>query len=137
MEIPADFGYILFVIAGVVLLNAWQMLRIGRLRKKLGVEYPIMVSDKFPVFNCYQRCHQNTLENMPFFLATLVGGGLVYPFWSTMCGVVWIVGRIIYTLGYSTGKPKYRFPGFILSSIIAQLCLLGLTITSGVKILGY
>jgi len=30
------------------------------MRKKTGIKYPTMYSEKDNLFNCYQRAHQNT-----------------------------------------------------------------------------
>jgi glutathione S-transferase len=55
--------------------------------------------------------------------------GLAYPLTAAIVNAVWVVGRIMYTLGYSTGDPKKRIPGAgasglaYLGTIIATLVL--------------
>ncbi len=34
------------------------------MRKRLSIFLPTMYSEKHPEFNCYQRAHQNTLEQV-------------------------------------------------------------------------
>ena len=44
-----------------------------------------MYDDKNPggLFNCYQRAHQNTLENIPPFLVMLLLGGVFCAKWAS------------------------------------------------------
>ncbi|GBO10411.1 hypothetical protein AVEN_238835-1, partial [Araneus ventricosus] len=65
--------------------------------------YPTMYSDSNIVFNCIQRAHGNFLENYPQFLFLLLVGGLSHPKLSTVGGILYLLGRIVYALGYSTG----------------------------------
>ena len=58
-----------------------------------------MYSDRHPDFNCYQRAHQNTLENFPFMLITLMAGGVRHPVVAAAAGMAWIVARVFYSLG--------------------------------------
>lgn len=46
------------------------------------------------------------MENLPQILFCLMLGGLKYPTLTAGLGATWLVGRVIYTLGYATGDPK-------------------------------
>lgn len=65
------------------------------------------------IFNCTQRGHQNTVENYPAFLVLLLLSAVEFPLYSAICGSLWIVGRVLYMNGYSTGDPKKRYRGAI------------------------
>ena len=95
-----------------------------------------MYSDQHPIFNCYQRGHQNLLETLPLYLAFLLTGGLRHPLVSAMTGAVFIISRIIYSLGYYTGDPKSRVPGAMISSV-AMLILLGCSISTAAGLLDW
>lgn len=62
-------------------------------------------------FNCVQRAHQNSLENLPSFYALLTLAGLRHPVTAAVCGAVVLVGRIVYFNAYSTGQPDKRMWG--------------------------
>merc|ERR1711976_665487 len=76
ITLAPEHGYVLLAASGSFVVNFWQSMKIGGKRRELKIEYPAQWSDQHPIFNCYQRAHQNTLENVPFFLAMLMGGGI-------------------------------------------------------------
>ncbi|MGN6309215.1 MAG: MAPEG family protein [Xanthobacteraceae bacterium] len=71
------------------------------------------------------RAHVNTLEWLPIFLPSL---WLFAIYWSSFVaaalGALWIVGRIIYFLGYAAAAEKRR-PGFAIQAIAASALLIG------------
>ena len=117
VQIHPELGYVLLVYLAIYMLNIWQALNVGKMRKKLKVFYPTMYSDKFPEFNCYQRVHQNTLENIPFLLATLPVAGIRHPLLATAFGLFWIFARVIYSFAYYSGDPRKRVPGAIMTYV--------------------
>merc|ERR1712055_939595 len=125
VQLSPDHGYLVLVVAGTWLLNIWQMSKVGGARKRLGVPYPDMYSDKQPLFNCYQRAHQNTLENIPLFLAILLISGLNFPKLAAGAGLVWLIGRVIYSYGFYISKP------------VAELPLMTMTVITAGNILGW
>merc|ERR1712071_412226 len=71
VEVLPEYGYVLLVAIASIFLFFWQGMKVGGMRKKCNVNYPQMYSPDNDVFNCYQRAHQNTLENYPQFLILL------------------------------------------------------------------
>jgi glutathione S-transferase len=83
-------------------------------------------ADKRNKFNCVQRGHQNSLEIQPVFLALLILSGLGYPATAAALGASFLLGRVFYIKGYSTGDPARRInPG----TMLYVVGLLGLQIT--------
>ncbi|TEB38950.1 hypothetical protein FA13DRAFT_1724892 [Coprinellus micaceus] len=117
VTIPEDFKYV----GAVGVLNLWllvkQHLDIMYWRGKTGIKYPQMYAEKAEMeasrdahlFNCAQRCHQNTLENMPFVYVTAIVTGLRYPKLSAALTGAWVIGKWAFTFGYATGEPENRF----------------------------
>merc|ERR1712126_395763 len=79
MSLPADYGYVISAGVGAVFMVMWKGIRVGMARKKYGVQSPEMYSKDSAIFNCIQRAHQNTLENLPQFYFLLTMGGLSHP----------------------------------------------------------
>ena len=135
LNISPEYGYVVMVATGMVFVNFWKMMRIGGMRKKLGIKYPKMYSDEHPIFNCYQRAHQNTLEFVPYFYPTLLTAGLRHPMGAAIAGGIFVLGRVIYALGYSSGDPQKRVPGALISEVLGLLPLMGMSVSFGAGLL--
>lgn len=97
-------------------------INVGRVRAKYNIKPPAMTGD--PNFECAVRVQQNTLEQLVFFLPLLwIFSYYISAFWGLILGGFWILGRIIYALGYYQA-PEKRTPGFGISSL-SSLALLG------------
>ncbi|KAH7434090.1 hypothetical protein KP509_07G100600 [Ceratopteris richardii] len=132
LTLPPRFGYVVLTGAASVLLTQWQGFKVGMQRRKCGLKYPKMYEDKEDsVFNCYQRAHQNTLESYPAFMSLLILGGLGYPITASVFGMIWVAGRVVYSLGYFSGDPRKRLQGAW--HMIGLLGLLGTTCVFGVR----
>jgi len=134
IEVQPEFGYVILVAILSIFMIMWKGIRVGQARKKMDIPYPQMYSDKDPLFNCIQRAHQNTLENYPQFLLLLFIAGLECPVYSAIAGLVWVLGRIAYALGYYSGDPANRMRGVF--GYFGLFFLLGTSIYSALKIIG-
>ena len=116
-------SYVALVTVAALLTYFWMGLRVGQARAKCGVAAPAMTGD--PILERHIRVHYNTLEWLPIFL---VGLWLFAIYWNDLIaaglGVVWIVGRILYALGY-VADPKKREAGFLIQFVAAAVLLLG------------
>ncbi|CAN0350481.1 unnamed protein product [Ascophyllum nodosum] len=101
------------------------------------VRYPTMYADKSDTnaeaFNCYQRAHQNILENYPQFLVLLALASVHRPIIAAIAGAIRLMGFVSYALGYQTGDPDKRLRGTF--GYIGLLTLLGLSIELAVRLL--
>jgi len=126
--LPEDYGYVILCIVYAVINNIYLAIKVGKARKEYKVLYPAMYSDKHDIFNCIQRAHQNTLEQLPIFFVMLILVGLAYPKFAAACGAIFVTSRFSYAWGYYTGDPKKRLNGEygyagILGLCIGLLCL--------------
>lgn len=122
----------------VMMQNMYMASGVMSARKKYGVSYPLEYANSSDnknadAFNCVQRGHQNSLENLPSFLSLLCISGTRYPVSASIAGAVYLVGRIMYFKGYSTGDPKKRMQGGFLH--LGSLALLVMTGKMGYDLL--
>jgi uncharacterized membrane protein YecN with MAPEG domain len=116
-------SWVAIVTLVALLVYVWTALRVVGARKKSGINAPTMTGD--PELERHIRVQANTLEWLPVFLPSL---WLFALYWSdliaTILGVVWIVGRILYALGYAAGAEK-REIGFMIQGAAAMILLFG------------
>lgn len=96
------------VICGVVMnwmVLFWQMLQVGKARKKFGVKYPTLYESKEDSeYNLIQRAHQSSLEWNPSFITFLLISGIFTPIFSSIAAVVYNVSRVYHAKGYYKGS---------------------------------
>lgn len=116
-------AYVAIVTLLALLTCAWMSLQVAVARKRSGVQAPAMTGD--PVLERTIRAHANTLEWLPLFLPSL---WLFALYWSDLIaavlGLLWIVGRVIYQLGY-VRDPAKRELGFLIQAAATAGLLFG------------
>jgi glutathione S-transferase len=97
--------------------------QVARARGKSGIAAPAMTGD--PMLERANRVHVNTLEWLPIFLTGL---WLFAIYWNEAVaaglGVVWIIGRLVYSAGYMA-DPGKRSMGFLIQFLAAAILLFG------------
>jgi glutathione S-transferase len=143
VQIPDDFGYVILVFTLSVFVNFWHGMRVGLYRRVAKVDYPATYQLTFEngkinqdnKFNCYQRSHQNFSENYASVMIGMILGGLKHPVVAAVGGLVWLVGRVVYALGYQTGNPKLRARGFF--GYFGLLAILITMISAGISMIPF
>jgi uncharacterized membrane protein YecN with MAPEG domain len=106
-----------------LLVYVWMVLQVGRARGKSGIHPPAMTGD--PLLERAVRVQTNTLEWLPIFLVSL---WLFAIYWSEPVaagiGVVWIVGRVVYSAGYMA-DPAKRSMGFLIQFLACAVLVFG------------
>ncbi|KAJ6511421.1 hypothetical protein C8R47DRAFT_1095010 [Mycena vitilis] len=116
ITVPTGFSYVVAALMSTVYLLAGQIINVSKHRKLAGIAYPQLYADKAEVavstaalkFNCAQRVHQNTLEYIPWLYLMTVTFGVKYPVLAASSLAMWVIGRVAYSIGYSTGEPDKR-----------------------------
>jgi glutathione S-transferase len=90
-------------------------INVSRSRTKTGVKVPAMSGH--PDFERAFRIQMNTLEWMPIVLPSLwLFAIYISDAIAAAIGAVWIIGRIVYFIGYSQAAAK-RGPGFAIQAM--------------------
>jgi uncharacterized MAPEG superfamily protein len=96
---------------------------VGRARMKYNVPAPAITGD--PMFERYNRVHQNTMESLILFLPGMtIFGYYANPNIAVALGLVWIIGRFIYLRAYLK-EPGSRSLGFALTFFPSAILLIG------------
>jgi len=101
-----------------ILFYFFTSVQVAQARTAYGIKAPAISGH--PDFERVFRVQMNTLEWMPIFLPSLwlfaiyIGDGS-----AAALGLIWIIGRILYMIGYSRAAGK-RGPGF---GIQATACI--------------
>lgn len=112
---------IVTLVTGLLLFG--MALTVARTHAKTGLLAPVMTGD--PRLERAIRAHSNTVEWLPIFLPSMWLFAIYWhPAWAAALGAVWLIGRIIYFIGYLSA-PEKRFPGFFIQSFAASVLLLG------------
>jgi glutathione S-transferase len=118
-----DYRWTALVTILALLVYFGMGLQVGRARGKCGIEPPAMTGDA--LLERANRVQVNTLEWLPIFLAGL---WLFAIYWNEKVaaglGLVWIVGRLLYSAGYMA-EPGKRSMGFLIQFLAAAVLLLG------------
>jgi glutathione S-transferase len=106
-----------------VLFYVFASTRVSRARIAYGVKLP--ATSGHPDFERVVRVHMNTLEWMPIFLPSLwLFAVYVSDIDAAGLGLIWIVGRILYMIGYMRAVEK-RGPGFAIQGLACAVLLFG------------
>ena len=96
---------------------------VAKARRKTGVKAPAMTGH--PEFERAYRVQMNTVEWMPIMLPALWLFALyVSDVWAALVGVVWIIGRVMYLVGYSRAADK-RGLGFSVQALATAVLWFG------------
>jgi len=108
----------LISLAAVALCSGFAF-RVARAHRLFGVPLPAMAGN--PDFDRVFRAHANTIEWVPIFLVPLwLAAIYLSDAAAALLGLVWIIGRIWYFIGYSKSVEK-RVPGFLTQSVACLL----------------
>ena len=115
----------------VLLQYVYFGIQVGGAHQKYGVKTPSMSGD--PQFERINRVHQNTLEQLAVLIPALwMYAHYVNPLWGAGMGVVYLIGRFIYSSAYKK-DPSSRSLGFMMSflpSAVMLLWVLGVAVES-------
>jgi glutathione S-transferase len=106
-----------------LLVYFFSSIQVSKARIKFGVKLPAISGNAD--FERVFRAQMNTLEWLPLFLPSLWLFAIYIGDRSAAAlGAVWVIGRILYVLGYAKAVEK-RGPGFAIQALAAVALWLG------------
>jgi glutathione S-transferase len=113
-EFLAMYRFTALVTLLAILFYFFTSARVARARGTYGVKLPAISGH--PDFERVFRVQMNTLEWLPIFLPSLwLFAIYISDQIAALIGVVWIVGRIVYLIGYTQATER-RSPGFFIQA---------------------
>jgi uncharacterized membrane protein YecN with MAPEG domain len=105
------------------LVTFGMALTVSKTHSKTGLLAPAMTGD--PLLERAIRGHSNTIEWIPIFLPSMWLFAIYWSAaWAAGLGALWLVGRIVYFVGYLSAAEK-RFPGFFIQALATFALLIG------------
>ena len=96
---------------------------VGRAREKFGILAPTMTGH--PDFERVIRVHLNTLENLIIFVpAVWIFASYVSALWAAILGLVFVVARALYAIGYLRAAEK-RSIGAAITGLVDLVLVVG------------
>lgn len=117
---PLTLSILLLITA----VQIWMMFRVAQWRGRSGIKAPAMSGD--PSLERAIRVHMNTLEQLGMFLpALLVCAAYFGDPLTAAVGLVWVIGRIAYAIGYQKAAAKREWGFGITALALAAAWVLG------------
>ena len=111
------------VTIAALFMYIWIFIQVARARARTGIKAPAIIGND--EFERYYRVQMNTVEQLVLFLPALwLFAEFNSPAIAALLGAGWIVGRIIYALGYYKEAEK-RHRGFGIAALCNFALLLG------------
>ena len=129
--LPDGFKYLAASMLSTVFLTMGQGMVSMSYRKAARIPYPRVYAEKAEMeanpaayqFNCAQRVHQNTLENIPAVLTVTALTAVTNPKFAAAALATFTFGRLLYSWGYIATGERYARGGVV--GTLAQISLLG------------
>lgn len=110
----------------------WFSVRVGIARGKYGVDAPKTTGNE--IWERLYRVQQNTMEQLVLFIPAMLAFNVYLSArWALIPGVVFLVGRQLYSWEYIS-KPPSRTPGMALTLLANAVLLVGALVGVGMKI---
>lgn len=115
-----------WITLAALLVYLWTAVNVSKARSKYKVPAPQM--DGPLEFLCAVRVQANTVEQLVMFLPALwMCAYFLGDRWAALGGALWIVGRVVYALGYYQA-PSKRGTGFGITMLGNFALMLGTAI---------
>lgn len=117
------FQWTSWITLATLVMYFWIIFNVAKARGKYQIDAPCV--DGPVEFLCVLRVQMNTVEQLVFFVPAL----WLCAYWysdrmAAAGGAIWIIGRILYALGYYR-DPAKRSAGFLISTLAALALVLG------------
>ncbi len=125
----SNMAAVWFVISLALVEYFYFVMAVGAARGKHKIAAPAVTGN--PDFERAYRVQMNTLEQLIIFVPSMICfATFVSERWAAILGLVFVIGRLMYGIGYSKA-PEKRGWGFLVAAIPQLILLVGGLIYAG------